>query len=99
MKYLYTKDPDEGCRKFGDVYGRPVHTHEEKKLKAAGWKENIDGLRNYTETEEEAPKDEEVIPEDDLRKLYEETFGEKPHHKMKLETIRAKLDEELDGND
>lgn len=97
MKYLYTDKPDEGCHKVNGVYGRPVHTDEEKKLKAAGWKEHTYELQQHTEEEQEA--EEEVIPEDDLRKLYEETFGEKPHHKMKLETIRAKLDEELDGND
>jgi len=31
--------------------------------------------------------------QDDLIAKYVEKFGKKPHHKMKIETIRAKLDE------
>lgn len=95
MKYLYTTTPDEGCHKINGVYGRPVHTHEQPTLKAKGWKENPDDLREE-EGREEA---EEVIEEatDEMAKLYEEVIGKKPHHKMKFETMKAKVDEALNN--
>ena len=90
MKYLYTTEPDEGCHEIKGVYGRPVHTSEQSKLKAKGWKENPDDLRKE-EGREEA--EEEVTEE--MAKLYEEVIGKKPHHKMKFDTMKAKIDEAL----
>lgn len=52
MKYLYTTKPDEGCHRINGVYGRPVHTSEQKSLKAKGWKENPDELREEEGREE-----------------------------------------------
>lgn len=99
MKYLYTTDPDEGCHKISGVYGRPVHTSEQPTLKAKGWKENPDDLR-----EEEGREEKEVSENMDLdgylRLKYEEVIGKKPHHKMKRETMQEKIAEaEANDND
>lgn len=98
MKYLYTTEPDEGCHKINGVYGRPVHTSEQSKLKAKGWKENPNELR-----EEEGREEKEVVENMDLdgylRLKYEEVIGKKPHHKMKRETMQEKIAEaEADDN-
>jgi len=115
MKYLYTTEPDEGCHKINGVYGRPVHTSEQSKLKAKGWKENPNELRKEEgrEEEKEVAKHFEFTVNDNsedakcwVKKsqsddrdvwadLYEEKFGKRPHHKAKLETIKAKVDEAL----
>lgn len=101
MKYLYTTEPDEGCRKVETgIYGRPVHTTEQPKLKAKGWKETVNELREEEgreETEEEVSENMDF--DEYLRRRYEEVFGKKPHHKMKPETMQAKIDEaEADDN-
>lgn len=60
---------------------RIVHTSLQAHLDA-GW-----GLdENHT-----SAKKEESIDLEQARLAYEEKFGEKPHHKMKLETIIEKL--------
>lgn len=97
MKYLYTTEPDEGCHEINGVYGRPVHTNEQAKLKSLGWKESPDGLRHEEEVRQEAQ--EQVIRDEDLVKAYHAVFGKKPHHKMKPETIRERLDEAYNDND
>lgn len=89
MKYLYTTEPDESCHKIHGVYGRPVHTSEQKSLKAKGWKENPDELRE--EAEEVGEDDREVWAD-----LYEDKLGKRPHHKAKVETIRQKVEESDD---
>ena len=38
MQYLYTNDPDKDCHEVSPgVFGRPVHTSEQPKLKRRGW--------------------------------------------------------------
>lgn len=98
MKYLYTTKPDEHCHEVEPgIWGRPVQTYEQPKLRKKGWtytvnelKEAGDGLRKEEEREE---TEEEVT--DEMAKLYEEVIGKKPHHKMKFETMKAKVDEAL----
>lgn len=94
MKYLYTTKHEEGCHKFGNAYGRPVHTYEEAALRKAGWTDSPAEL-GAVEVEAEVDEDAELA---EARAQYEELFGEKPHHKMKLETIQAKIDEKLSND-
>lgn len=95
MKNLYTLEPDEGCREFDGVYGRPVHNDEMKALKAKGWKENADELRNQEKREEKETQEQvsDVESEDSLEAQYERVLGKKPHHKMKPETMAAHIAE------
>ncbi len=98
MRYMYTTDPDEGCHKINGVYGRPVHTSEQRKMLKQGWRFNPDGLRNERQEEaqerrEEEPVDTEEDVLEDARQLYEAQFGKRPHHKMKAETIIQKVQE------
>jgi len=74
MRYLYTDKPDESCHEVKPgVWGRPCHTSEVPKLVAKGWMRSIpDSVDSLR---------------DDAVKAYEENFGKKPHHKMKVETI------------
>ena len=122
MRYLYTTKPDEGCHEVEPgIYGRPVQSCDESKLKAEGWTLTIDAQRGNTngvrkEQKEERQESEEVTREhmvgvksalrenytnamvdqiegmQDLVERYEAKFGKKPHHKMKLETIKAKVE-------
>ena len=57
-----------------------------------GWR-TVKREEFYGEAENNTPKGEVTESEDDLVAQYVEKFGVKPHHKMKPETIRAKLDE------
>jgi len=107
MKYLYTNTPDEGCHKIKGVYGRPVHTSEQPKLRKLGWVDNVNqlkgadhGLRKEEGREEEGEVSAEDLTVDERRYLqlveeYRAKFGKDPHHKMKAETIRKKV--ESDG--
>ena len=100
MKYLYTKTPDEGCHEVEKgIYGRPVNTSDQRKLLASGWAKtpadlrgNDDGVRK----DEEERRQEEVEVTDELIHAYQEKFGKRPHHKMKVETILQKLEESDD---
>lgn len=100
MRYLYTTDPDEGCHEFEPgIYGRPVQTSDEKKLKAKGWRVTINGVRQKAQEErrqEEPVDDSEEQVLEEARALYEEQFGKRPHHKMKAETIIQKVQEAND---
>ena len=101
MRYLYTTNPDEGCHEVADgIYGRPTQTSEEPRLRKAGWTLTIDALRGTDHVREEKEGREESEEVDDdrevLAELYEEQFGKRPHHKMKAETIRQKLEESDD---
>jgi len=115
MRYLYTTNPDEGCHEVAEgIYGRPVQTSEEPKLRKAGWTLTIDALRgtDHVREEKEGRKEEVKVsaldkaiegggyaPESyraNLAEQYEAKFGKKPHHKMKAETIRQKLEESDD---
>lgn len=52
-------------------------------------------IQNETEETDEAKEETgEEVPRSVLEELYEMKFGEKPHHRMKNETIKAKLEEE-----
>lgn len=103
MKYLYTTKPDETCHEVEPgIWGRPAHTTEQAKLRKAGWVYNVNDLKesdhDLRKTEEEGREEsEEVIAEatDEMAALYEEVIGKKPHHKMKFETMKAKVDEAL----
>lgn len=116
MRYMYTTAPDKHCHEVEDgVFGRPVHSHEEPKLKKQGWSLNITSLRGADDVREEKESGQEkevevssldeAIDADaeapdqyqaDLAEQYKAKFGKAPHHKMKAETIRKKL-EESDG--
>lgn len=94
MKYLYTTNPDKHCHEVAPgVWGRPTHTTEQPKLRKAGWvyhinelKEAGNGLRKDEEEGREEGQEVTIFEE------YEARFGKKPHHKMKAETIRQKLE-------
>lgn len=101
MRYLYTTEPDEGCHEFEPgIYGRPVQTCDEKRLKAKGWRATIDGIRQEQGQEENRQGREEVDSPDQVleeaRDLYKQMFGKRPHHKMKAETILQKVEEAND---
>lgn len=85
MRYLYTNTPDEGCHEVEPgVFGRPFHTGQIQKHLKAGWKNS--------------PKDVEAKKEEvpaDLIAAYEAKFGQKPHHKMKADTIAKALANDL----
>lgn len=123
MRYMYTTAPDEGCHEVeSGIYGRPVQTSDEPKLRAEGWTLTINAQRgtdHVRQGQEERQEGQEVTKEhmksvkSALRKQYvenvgqaidakslaleyEDKFGKKPHHKMKPETIRQKLEESDD---
>lgn len=100
MKIMYTTTPDEGCREVADgIYGRPAHTTEQPKLRKQGWAYSIKDIEvTHVRQEEEGRKEEvEVIGDREAwAEKYEEKFGKRPHHKMKVENIRKKLDESDD---
>lgn len=97
MKYLYTTQPDEHCHKVAPgIWGRPTQTSEQAKLRAAGWVSNISELEVNDHVREEKEGRQEEVEVDSERVVlaaeYEKRFGKPPHHKMKAETIRKKLD-------
>ena len=111
MKYLYTTQPDDKCHEVEPgIYGRPAHTTEQARLRLAGWVYNISDLKgdDYVREEKEGREEEvevtdsqwkqdiEDLERHDLEVRYKEKFGKPPHHKMKAETIRKKLDESDD---
>lgn len=66
MKYLYTTKPDETCHEVEPgIWGRPVHTHEQPKLRKKGWVYNVNDLKEadhgLRETEEEGRKESEEV--------------------------------------
>lgn len=96
MKYMYTTQPDEGCREIEvGIYGRPVHTTDQLALKRRGWSYSVDDLRGNShvrEAEEEGREEEDQkVARGELEALYKEQFGKFPHHKMKDQTIIEKL--------
>lgn len=107
MRYMFTTKPDEGCHEVeSGIYGRPVQTSDEPKLRKAGWAFTVDSLRGTGDVRQrqEEGREEEVevsdaefkrqvneLEEYDWALKYENKFGKKPHHKMKLETIKAKV--------
>lgn len=95
MKYMYTEEPAEGCHEFDGVYGRPAHNDEIKSLKSKGWKENIYELRNQEKRQEKEDQGQVGEIDPDLVAQYTEVIGKAPHHKMKPETMKAKIDEAL----
>jgi hypothetical protein len=110
MKYLYTTKPDDHCHEFEPgIYGRPAHTTEQPKLRKAGWVYHINELKEagngLRKDEEEGRKEEVEVSAEDLTvderrylqlvEEYRAKFGKDPHHKMKAETIRKKV--ESDG--
>lgn len=99
MRYLYTTKPDEHCREVEPgIWGRPAHTSEQPKLRKKGWAYNINELRgadHVQQGQEEGRKEAEEQVAEEMAKLYEEVIGKKPHHKMKFDTMKAKIDEAL----
>ncbi len=111
MKYLYTTKPDEHCHEVEPgIWGRPAHTHEQPKLRKAGWVYNVNDLKEadhgLRKTEEEGREEEKQVTDENmsiedrvyvgLAEEYYAKFGKRPHHKMKTETIRQKLEESDD---
>ena len=93
MKYLYTTEPDNKCHEVEPgIYGRPVHTAEQRKLIQKGWRKFPHALRKE-ERQQETRRQQKGPDVDELRELYEYKFGEQPHHRMKAETIVRKLEE------
>ena len=88
MKYMYTDKPDDTCHKINGVYGRPVNTQEQLKLKAKGWKFKPE------EVEKKEVKKEPVklsIPEQ-AKALGIDTVdedGKKIHYKLLAKSIEA----------
>lgn len=109
MRYMFTRQPDEGCHEVeSGIYGRPVQTCDQGKLKKAGWSFTIDAQRGNTDVrqgeEERQEEGQEVSGKDNmsyddfLRLEYERVFGKRPHHKLKAETIAERIKEaESDG--
>jgi len=105
MRYLYTTTPDENCHEVTKgIYGRPVHTSQQKALLDKGWKFRISDVEQdhgLRKNEEERRQEERQVRApgpgmseyDFFRVKYEEAFGKPPHHKMKSETIRQKLEQ------
>ncbi len=109
MQYLYTTDPDDKCHEIKDgIYGRPVHSSQMKAFRAKGWKSRIqdleinhglrkdekEGREEGKEVNQPADNEETGYSDYDILALhYEAVFGKKPHHKMKPETIREKLEQ------
>tara|TARA_R110000803_G_scaffold108251_1_gene176507 strand:- start:9 stop:314 length:306 start_codon:yes stop_codon:yes gene_type:complete len=100
MRYLYTNEPDKHCHEVEKgIYGRPVHTSDQSKLLRAGWSNSVEALRGTDhvriekETNEKASQETEVSERDVWAAAYEHKLGAKPHHKMKLDTIRKKVEE------
>lgn len=106
MRYMYTTKPDEGCHEVEPgIYGRPVQTCNETKLRKQGWSFSVDSLRgtDYVRQEKEGREEgkevnDETMSIDDRVYLeaveeYRNKFGKSPHHKMKTETILRKLEE------
>ncbi|HEY9814425.1 MAG TPA: hypothetical protein V6D20_01255 [Candidatus Obscuribacterales bacterium] len=110
MKTLYTKNPDKNCYEVEPgIYGRPCHTAEQSRLRKLGWSHNLNSLRGATDgirqDEEEGQEEVEVTDENlcmedriylELAEEFRVKFGKPPHHKMKADTIRKKLDESDD---
>lgn len=98
MRYMYTTKPDEGCHEVeSGIYGRPVQTCDQGKLKAAGWSFTVEAQRGNTDVRQGKEEGQEEGQEvDDDREMwaaaYEQKFGKKPHHKMKVDKIRAKVE-------
>jgi len=99
MKYMYTTTPDEGCREFSKgIYGRPVHTSHQSSLRKQGWVYSVNDIEVTHVRQEEAEVEECMDFDEYLRRKYQDVFGKNPHHKMKRETMQAKIAEaEADG--
>lgn len=82
---IFQMHPDHGRLL---VYSKQEADENEKH----GWR-TVDKAEFYGEKAKNIPKGDVTEQEDDLVAQYVEKFGTKPHHKMKPETIRAKLDE------
>ena len=103
MIYLYTTEPDERCQEVSKgVYGRPVNTSDQPKLRKLGWVSNPSNLkvtadvRNEKEASEEMQEEAEVTDIEVWSAAYEQKFGRKPHHLAKVDTIRRKVEESYD---
>ena len=92
MRYLYTDKPDDWCHEVNPgIYGRPVHTSQEKKLMADGWKVRIEDVQQ-TEESQKVPKAQEVDSTlEEARKLFQDVTGKKAHHKATAETLLKKV--------
>lgn len=102
---MYTTKPDEGCREVSPgIYGRPVHTSHQSGLRKQGWVYSINDIEvTHVRKEKEGRQESEEMNQFEadqeygyLCEKYQEKFGKLPHHKMKAETIRKKLDESDD---
>ena len=83
MHYMYTNEPDEACHEINGVFGRPIHTHEKPVLLKKGWVTNPSDLEDFKP----------AIPLEIIEQ-YRNKFGQKPHHRMKLETIQEALNDQ-----
>ena len=97
MRYLYTTKPDELCHEVEKgIYGRPVHTSQQRKLRKLGWVYNISDLRgtdHVRQGQEEGQEGQEVTDDREMwAAAYEQKFGKPPHHKAKVETIRKRVE-------
>lgn len=98
MRYLFTTKPDEGCHEVEPgIFGRPVQACDEPKLKKQGWTLTVEAQRGNTDVRQAKEERQEESQEvDDDREMwaaaYEQKFGKKPHHKLKTDKIRAKVE-------
>jgi len=106
MIYLYTTEPDELCHKVSEgIYGRPVNTYAQPGLRKLGWVSDPATLkveshvRNERKTSEEASEKGQEEAHDEVTDLavwsaaYNQKFGRRPHHRMKVDTIRREVEE------
>lgn len=104
MKTMYSTKPAEGAYETkSGLYAMPVQTCHQKAMQANGWvyheRELKDGVRENEEVKEKQKDQEKPVTDRNiLVEEYERRFGEKPHHKMKDETIAKKLQEVMNDD-
>ena len=86
MKYMYTNDPDDTCHKVNGVYGRPVNTQDQLKLKAKGWAFNPNQL---VEVEKKEPVKLSIPEQAKALGIETEKDGKKIHYKLVAKSIEA----------
>lgn len=92
MIYLYTKTKTEDVHEVkAGIYGRPVHTHEIKKLMSKGWARNPADLLDIEPPKPEKTREE--VAEELGISIYDED-GKKLHYKLIDSAIQEHLKNE-----
>lgn len=86
MKYMYTNEPDSLCHEIHGVYGRPVNTADQPKLKAKGWVYNP---KNLEVAEKKAEKKSLAEQAEALGIPFLDKDGNKIHHATLAKAIEA----------